>query len=77
MTSPPQSVRVHGAPQRQTWTYFTDTMHGMGVVFGRAPGMWRIRFAANKLEFFVCWKAMSVCMMLMVRCTTCAPVKPG
>ena len=54
--------------KRQTWTYFTDAMHGMECgVWACEPGMWRICFAANKLEFFVCWKAMSVCMMLMVR----------
>lgn len=50
---PAAERRVHGAPQRQTWTYFTDAMHGMECgVWACEPGMWRFRFAANKLEFF-------------------------
>ena len=77
MTSPPQSV-VHGAPKRgRPGPYFTDAMHGMECgVWACEPGMWRIRFAANKLEFFVLEGHVRL-PTLMVRCTTCAPGRPG
>lgn len=57
---------------------FTDAMHGMECgVWACEPGMWRIRFAANKLEFFCVLEGHVRLQMLMVRCTTCMPVKPG
>ena len=50
---PAPDRRVSGAPHRQTWSYFDDPQHGVECgVWACETGMWRIRFAPNKLEFF-------------------------
>lgn len=50
---PAAERRIRGAPHRQTWTHLTVATQGVDCgVWACEPGMWRIRFAANKLEFF-------------------------
>ena len=50
---PAPDRRVSGAPHRQTWSYFDDPQHGVECgVWACETGMWRIRFAPDKLEFF-------------------------